>query len=383
MTTSGCSAARIATAQLVFRVFFLLLSLLVSSGVLRGQTSVWTAAESGNWTDGDFWSNDVPNGVGDVAAIEPDDVLGQPPMTISIGQPITLGELSVGPGPRLTVVGASVQWETGSASPAAVKVSSLRGSSAFRFQSDQIIQDAQGLTVDVAGTSSIEITGRISGNGLVKVGTGGVVLNSDNSDWNAPIQIKEGILVVSNPDALGSISAGTTIESGLLRLAAATDEPIQISGGLLEVAAVQRGPIVASGGTVQFRSAISSPIIHLQGGTVEARGSFNPNSLLNASSTGGTYLIYQTATYTADGQVFDWSSVNGGNNLRLGTTDATTLPATLSLIPPASQRAAVGVDQRSKIFRANPRLLITWDREMSSWQETTPTAVSRPCAMEC
>lgn len=310
--------------------------------MLRGQTSVWTTAESGSWTDGDLWSNGVPNGVGHVAAIEPDEVLGRPPMTISIGQPIRLGELSVGPGPRLTVVGASVQWETGSASPAAVTVSSLRGSSAFQFQSDQIIQDSQGLTVDVAATSSLEITGRISGNGLVKVGRGGVVLNSDNSDWNAPIWIKEGGLVVSNPNALGSASAGTTIENGLLRLAVATDEPIQISGGVLEVAAAQRGPIVASGGTVQVRSAISSPIIHLHGATVEARGSIHPNSLLNASSTGGTYLVLQTANYTAGGQVFDWSSVNGGDNLRLGTVDATTLPATLSLIPPASGTIRLG-----------------------------------------
>lgn len=343
MTIHLCDPIKLLmTSQFGFRAWSLLLIWSIPSGLLLAQSSTWTTAKSGNWTDTVSWSNGVPDGVGHVAVISPDQVAGQSPMTISSGTPITLGELSFGPGPRVTVNGSSLLWETGTESPAAILVSSLRGSALVRLQNDQVIQDQQGLTIDIAGTSALEITGRISGGALVKQGTGGVVLNADNINWDAPLRISDGTIVVSHANALGTVSAGTTVDHGLLRLTAATDEPIQVFGGTLEITADQRGPVAVTAGNVQLRVPLSNSVVSLQGGTLEWRGSIDPRSVLNGSSTGGTLLLTQTATFNGTGQVFDWRLLSGGDNLRLGTTDTTTLPTTLSLIPSPSGQIRLG-----------------------------------------
>lgn len=72
-----------------------------------------------------------------------------------------------------------------------------------------------------------------AGGGLIKNGTGSLVLSGDNSAWNGRIQINDGTVVVNSAASLGSSAGRTTLaggfSSGLVQLNNSGTNPISIA----------------------------------------------------------------------------------------------------------------------------------------------------------
>ncbi len=96
----------------------------------------------------------------------------------------------------------------------------------------------QVITVNNTATS-VDIQAKLTGTtgvGLAKSGTGTLTLEADNSGFNGPISINQGILEIKNSNALGDLTQGTTVASGAqLMLTGGANglsiaEPLKLSG---------------------------------------------------------------------------------------------------------------------------------------------------------
>jgi autotransporter-associated beta strand protein len=230
---------------------------------------------------------------------------------------------------------------------AAATLGGLKGSNPLSLQNDSA--EAVALTVG-NNNQDTQYSGVVSGSGsFTKVGTGVLTLTNANT-YSGETRVQGPVLAISNANALGATTAGTTVTSGSqLRLLGGltfAPEPVTISGpgygdgekrGALRSHSgnnVWTGPITVtgagetwiSGGTLTLTGGITGNGVSLR---LDQGSPTITTTPINLGTT-GSLLVNSNALLSVAGNTFgtlriDWSGV-----LRLGMDNA--LPANVAVL---------------------------------------------------
>jgi autotransporter-associated beta strand protein len=183
---------------------------------LAPATDIWTGLGSTkNWSTAANWSNGVPNAGDDLV------------FKAGAAQLSTFNDLAAGTTYNsITLQGANYLLDGNSitlGSPMAT------GNSGFITVNNNLLGEEIRFAIQMGGAgigggqqvftvnafSSLLISGKLSGNtgvGLSKQGTGTLILGADNSAFNGAITVGQGIMQITNSNALGDTSQGTTVQ---------------------------------------------------------------------------------------------------------------------------------------------------------------------------
>ena len=218
----------------------------------------WTTAESGNWSDGSRWSNNLANGSAPVAGGQPDYVIifnqaGKYDVTQDLSEGFELNQLNlrVGQGNALKLTGKGIKF-TGT--QASINQNSI-------FTEDRInvpINLASDVTVNSFGFNYSRPAARLIIGGLIS-GPGGLIVND-----GGPLHII---------NSSNTYSGGTIINGGTL----AMDGWSNGKPGTLGT-----GPVTLNeGATLTPCGGICTNALILNGGTIEGNFTWNGPITLN------------------------------------------------------------------------------------------------------
>ncbi len=166
-------------------------------------------------------------------------------------------------------------------------------------------QIADTARVEVEGTGILQLGSAAAANEQIGslYGDGTVTLNGGNH---------VGVLTVGEGEFSGTITGGTTSGAGLVKTGTGT---LILSGSNS-----YRGTLGIEGGIVRVGADenIGSGGITFRGGALEATGSFTTNRVVNLSTGGGTLLVADDETLTLGSQV---TELLGTQTLTVGGTD--------------------------------------------------------------
>lgn len=181
------------------------------SGDTFAQTiRTWNGSTSANWNTALNWTlNDIPNTSAEEALFT-----SAGPHLVNLNANLTIGfyvindatsyTFSSGSGNKLTLKDASTSTSA--------LVNVINGS--HTFSAGLAMTDAQGVRFTIDGTSSLAISGIVSGTvPLIKDGTGTLTLSGANTFTKA-VQLNAGVLNVQNSLGLGTTAGGVTVASG-------------------------------------------------------------------------------------------------------------------------------------------------------------------------
>jgi autotransporter-associated beta strand protein len=229
----------------------------INSG--RPNVFTWAKAESGNWSDGSKWSNNLANGSAPVAAGQPDFVLnfnqpGKYTVTHDLDDGLQVNQLNlcVGQGNALTLAGKGIKF-TGT--QPSINQHSI-------FTDDRInmpINLASDVTVNSFGfnyrrpAARLIIGGLISGPGGLIVNNGGPlhIINSSNTYRGGTI-INGGTLAMDGwsngkPGTLGTGPVTLNEGATLTPCGAVCTNALILNGGTIEGNFTWNGPITLNG----------------------------------------------------------------------------------------------------------------------------------------
>ncbi|MBI4327615.1 MAG: autotransporter-associated beta strand repeat-containing protein [Chloroflexi bacterium] len=189
---------------------------------------VWNLNADGNWNvDGNWSPAPFPNAEGAAA------VLGfviTADRIITLGQDITVGELSIADDNSYTVTGNTLIFDSVGSFPAILSVGKT-GSPGI--SSDLSMTDA--LLIKQNSTGILTLSGVISGSvGLTHEGSSTTVFSGNNT-YSGLTTVGGGVLNIQHANALGSTANGTVVSSGAALelqggITAAAGESLTISG---------------------------------------------------------------------------------------------------------------------------------------------------------
>ncbi len=296
----------------------------------------WTNAAGGSWTQNANWSGElIANGANSTADFSTLDLTAN--ATVTVDTQRVIGHL------RFSDTAAE-------GSPATYKNWTLNAGTAGALILD-VDSGAPTITVGNGGaTINVPIAGS---RGLTKTGAGRLTLSGANVYGGETRVEDKSILTISNANALGSTSAGTTVVSGnQLRLEGGLTfaaEPLTISGRGVEPcnpdelrgalrshsgANVWTGPITIAGVSETW---ISGGTLTITGGITGSnatlrldQGAFTVTTApINLGST-GTLLVNGNALLAVAGNTFGATRIDYGGTLRVGVHDA--LPTSVSVL---------------------------------------------------
>lgn len=287
-------------------------------------SAIWTNPAGGTWDTAPNWADSlVPNGAGiatDFTTVDP-----TADATVNLTSPRTVGSLAFSDTNPATPAG----WTLANNGTAANTLT-LAGSSP---------------TVTVAGldsTKSASITAIVAGSsGLAKQGAGTLTLGAANT-FSGSSTVNAGTLRISNASAMGSITNGTTVNSGAVfdfNSIAMAAEPITLAGGKLsnngatdQINAAGGAVVVTSESRIgglkrwDFRSASSS--LTIDSGVTLIKEDTNTVAIVARPFTmngdiridGGVFAFHTGGTYTGPGSFI----VNAGGELQIGSYNSAT-----------------------------------------------------------
>ena len=269
----------------------------------------WGKAESGNWSDGSKWSNNLSNGSAPLATGRPDydltfDVGGNAAVTNDLPEGFQLNQINLGEKFGVNVAGKRVSLVTNNATGALPQINVNTAAEGNPFA----------LPMELAADTAVNVRlrGRIFVSGVIS-GKGGLTFNCPGStnfyqNW--------GILRIQH--TINTYSGGTIINGGQLFLLGAEHGlgtgPVTLNDGAdirLESAAITN-PLTINGGTIESGSwdapitlngnaMFAGPMcLNQAGGGISGPGGITqigpigPFSRLNA----GELSLWGTNTYT-------------------------------------------------------------------------------------
>lgn len=244
----------------------------------------WDADSSGTWSTAANWTDDtVPNANGTIANITgAAGATFSAPRTITLDAPFTVGALNLTSTQALTLDGiATLTLDNSSAA------SLLNTSGADHLISVPLALTAGGVLTDVADTKTLTLSGAISGTGvgIVKSGTGTLLLTADNT-YTGNTSISAGTLQVGIGGTTGAI-AGPIASSGVLRFNRA--DSISLASVISGTGEVQ---FTGVGDTTLSAANTYSGATTLSAGTlIIANSAALQNSTLTYSTSGGSLIV--------------------------------------------------------------------------------------------
>ena len=279
----------------------------------------WNKAETGNWSDGSKWSNNLSDGSAPVMAGQPDYVMdfnqpGKFKIAHDLGEVFLLNRLNlaVGQGNSLTLTGKSLKF-TG-ITPI---ISQSAGFTADKISTPIIL--ASDLAVNlIAGGGRVELDGPISG-------PGGIIDNGGNGnasgDLNGGPNQHYSTLSMNCPS--NTYSGGTIINGGTLRLAensALGTGPVTLNegAGFAPGQGNATNPLILNGGTIDAGNIDWNASITLNGNTRIAGHHVNFNHVSGGMSGPGGFT--KIGTWAAFGRSNDGGVYLWGTNTYTGPT---------------------------------------------------------------
>lgn len=175
------------------------------SAVFNATAPTWAAAGGNNWSIGGNWnSGSAPNGV-DAQA-----VVGTGGSPIILDEPQTIGHLVFDNATTsYTISGTNALTLQVNSQTVAATVTTANGTHTVAVP----VILASNARVDTVGSSSLEISGDISGSGygITKDGSGTLVLSGTANSYSGGMYVEAGTLVVNNN---GAIADGTSLTVG-------------------------------------------------------------------------------------------------------------------------------------------------------------------------
>jgi len=200
----------------------------------------WDGSFSANWNTANNWTPaNVPNTSGELASFGSLGN-GQRAVTLNANETITglrfdtgaTGSYAITGGNTLTFAGpvAYIQQRTGFA----------------ESLSPTTIQLSTNTVVDMIGTGDLTIGAALTGSGnLMKENTGGrLILSGNSTSYTGNIYVDNGVLQITNGNALGSATTGTT--------AVANGAALELSGGIASAENITlQGSGIGNGGAIR------------------------------------------------------------------------------------------------------------------------------------
>ena len=290
------------------------ITLTITSGEIIQRS--WDVDASGSWSTAANWSADtVPDAIGTVANITgPAGAIFSAPRTITVDSARTVGTLVLDSAQPTTLVGtAELTFNNDGAA------ATLDSSGANHLISSPLALTVGGLLAEVDASTTLTLTGAISGPGvgLVKSGAGTLLLTADNT-YTGATSVASGTLLIGSGGATGSV-AGPIASSGLVRFnrTGSTTLSSAISGsGAVEFA--------GSGTTTLSVANTHTGATTITGGSLTiAHAQALQNASLTYSSTGGTLTVADPVTTLTLG------SLAGDRGLPLTNSIGTALALTV------------------------------------------------------
>ncbi len=328
----------------------LVLPALLAAGAARADTYTWIGPTSGTagWTSSTNWTPfGVPTAPGDEAIFNVPYVSGQPPLTVNINSPVTIGRY-VNQGtasPRLTGSG-SITFR-----PAAGEDYNWIHLPGRDFNCDLPITLIGTLKVDAEGSSAYSrFGGPISGSGygIQFLRSTQTQVLAGNNTYQGQTLIEQALVILEHVNGLGSTSSGTVVrDQGTLWLnvdGGTVQEPLALAGKLRNGPwsdATWAGPIELTDAAVRIENdtftgqlrtfTISGPISGgSAGGQLEFYGDQESTTILSGSNSylGQTRITSQVGSTSkfalqvgASGAIPDASRVVFGSYTKLALND--------------------------------------------------------------